>query len=345
MNMKYCLLLIIIISVNIGLYAQNVESVSSSLSVKNLNYDTTRISDLSHQLNIYTGFLGKIHNIELTNSDINKKIILEPNGNTSISVGFHYKWIGLGVNISPGFMNQDNDIYGNTESLDLQLNLYARKFVVDAYMQYYQGFYQKNPDDFMHWTNDNYPLRSDLESFSFGLSGYYFTNHKKFSYKAAFTRNQIQKRSAGSFIAGAFINGNVASAPGSFIPNELPDSLNSYFTMDGYITTSLGLACGYTHTFVVKRFFFNATLVPGLGMRNAEFLLNNTSAKEDATISASVNLRAAIGYEGKNIYAGLTLVSSADTYSYESVDISSSSGNIRLFIGKRFNVTNLYKKK
>lgn len=343
--MKNFLVLIIITFLNFGLYAQNIESVSSSISANNLKYDTTRISDLSHKLNIYTGFIGKIHNIELTNSDINKKIILEPNGKTSFGIGFHYKWIGLGVNFSPGFMNQDDEIYGNTESLDLQLNLYARTFVVDAYLQYYQGFYQKNPEDFISWTDDNYPLRPDLESLSFGLSGYYFTNHKNFSYKAAFTRNQIQKRSAGSFIAGAFINGNAASAPNSFIPAQLPDSLSSYYTMDGYITTSVGLACGYTHTFVVKRFFFNATLIPGLGMRNAEFLLNNNSAKEDATISASVNLRAAIGYEGKSIYAGLTLVSSGDTYSYESLDISSSSGNIRLFFGKRFNTNKLFHKK
>ncbi len=341
---RFFLLLILAFSCT-KLVSQDMENVSVTLTQSEMKYDTTRIINLTDKLNLYTGFFGKIHNIELTNSDINKKLILEPNGKTSIGLGFNYKWIGLGVNFSPGFLNQDNEKYGNTESLDLQLNLYARTFGIDAYLQYYKGFYQKNPDDFMNWTNENYPLRPNLESFSFGLSGYYFTNHKRFSYKAAFTRNQVQKKSAGSFIAGAFINASVASAPKGFIPQELPDSLSLYYNMEGYVTSSLGVSCGYTYTFVVKRFFFNATLVPGLGIRNAEFLINNNSAKEDATISASVNLRAAIGYEGKKIYAGLTMVSSADTYSYESVDISSSSGNIKLFIGKRFNASTLFHKK
>jgi len=315
-------------------------------SVLEVQYDTSRISDLTNKLNIYTGLIGKFHSIELENPNINKKLKYEPNGNTSIAVGFNYKWLGLGFNFSPEFLNKDDEIHGKSKRFDTQLNIYTKSFGIDAYLQYYKGFYLKNPNDFIDWQNDFYPLRPDLESFSFGLSGYYFFNNKKFSYKAAFNRTQIQKRSAGSFILGTYFNANIVNSSGGFIPSELPDSLHVYYNIEAYVTNSVGISCGYTYTFVfLKNFFINASLVPGLGYRTATFQTNDNDTKVKGTLTGSLNARIALGYEGKYLYTGLTLVSFVDSYNYESISISSSTGNIRFFIGKRFNVNHLFKKK
>ncbi len=313
---------------------------------QDINYDTTRIADLTDKLNIYTGFIGKIHTIELNNSDIDKKLSLEPNGKTSVGLGFNYKWLGLGIGFSPGFMNTDNEIYGNTDRFDTQLNIYTRSFGVDAYFQYYNGFYLKNIDNLMEWTEESFPLRSDLQSYSFGLSAYYFTNNKRFSYKAAYTRNQIQKKSAGSLIYGAYFNANIVKAPGGFIPEELPDSLTNFYNLDAYNTNSFGGSIGYTYTVVfLKRLYLNVSLVPAIGYRNSEFKYGDQSKKANLDLTFSLAARAALGYEGKHIYAGLTFVSHVDSYEYESISISSSTGNVRLVIGKRFNAGNLFKKK
>lgn len=315
-------------------------------SILEVQYDTSRINDLTDKLNIYSGSISKFHSIELKNPDINKKLKYEPNGNASILIGFNYKWLGLGFNFSPGFMNKDDETYGKSKRFDTQLNIYTKSFGIDAYLQYYKGFYLKNPDNFIDWQNDFYPLRSDLESLSFGLSGYYFFNNKKFSYKAAFNRTQIQKKSAGSFILGTYVNANIVNSPGGFIPTELPDSLLNYYDLDAFVTSSIGISCGYTYTFVfLKNFFINASLVPGLGYRSITFQTNNNNTKINGSITGSLNTRIALGYEGKHIYAGLTLVSFIDSYNYESISISSSTGNIRFFIGTRFNVSHLFKNK
>jgi len=311
-----------------------------------INYDTTKITDLTHKLNIYTGFIGKIHTIELNNSDINQKLHLEPNGKTSIGLGFNYKWLGLGFGFSPGFMNTDNDIYGNTNRFDTQLNIYTQSFGVDAYFQYYNGFYLKNPDDFLEWEQESFPLRSDMQSYSFGLSTYFFTNKKHFSYKAAYKRNQIQKRSAGSFIYGAYFNANIAKTPDGFIPAVLPDSLSNYYSLDAFYTNSFGGSVGYTYTLVfLKRLYFNASVVPAVGYRNSEFRYGDQISKEDLELTFALTTRFALGYEGKHIYAGLTLFSMIDSYKYESISISSSTGNVRFVIGKRFNTGKRSKKK
>jgi hypothetical protein len=334
MKKHFILLFIIVGSLN----SYSSEKIKLFPEQKVINYDTTKVVDLTHKLNIYTGFIGKIHSIELNNSDINQKLKLEPNGKTSIGIGFNYKWLGLGVGFSPGFMNTDNDIYGNTDRFDTQLNIYTRKFGVDAYFQYYNGFYLKNPTDFMVWEQESFPLRSGLQSYSFGVSTYFFTNYKKFSYKAAYTRNQIQKRSAGSFIYGAYFNANVAKASGGFVPAELPDSLGNYFNLDAYITNSFGGSVGYTYTVVfLKRMYFNVSLAPAIGYRNSDFKYDDQNTRNDLELTYSLSSRFALGYEGKHIYAGLTFVSITDSYEYEAISISSSIGNVRFTIGKRFN--------
>lgn len=368
---QYLILIFFICFVWTKLFSQSIDSTYSNVSLSaefrndtiqnqnssrkfkllyvylfDIKYDTTRINDFTHKLNIYTGFIGKFHSIELDNPDINKKIKYEPNGNTSIMVGFNYKWLGLGFNFSPDFLNKDDETYGQSKRFDTQLNIYTKSFGIDAYLQYYKGFYLKNPDDFINWTNENFPLNPDLESLSFGLSGYYFFNNKKFSYKAAFNRTQVQKKSAGSFILGTFFNANIANSAGGFIPNELPDSLIDYYNLDAYVTSSIGISCGYTYTFVfLKNFFINASLVPGLGYRSATFQTIDKDTKITGDITGSLNARIALGYEGKHLYTGLTFVSFADSYNYESISISSSTGNIRFFIGKRFNTFKIFHKK
>ena len=107
--MKKVLLIILFAGTIASLFSQDLES--ASINIKDVKYDTTKISDLSDKLNIYLGFFGKFHTLELDNPDVNKKLILEPNGTTSIGLGFNYKWIGLSAGISPGFMNQDDEIY------------------------------------------------------------------------------------------------------------------------------------------------------------------------------------------------------------------------------------------
>ncbi|HAF28144.1 MAG TPA: hypothetical protein DCG75_03760 [Bacteroidales bacterium] len=316
------------------------------LSILNVQYDISRISDLTNRFNIYTGLIGKFHSIELENPDINKKLKYEPNGNTSIMLGFNYKWLGLGFNFSPGFLNKDDEIYGESSRFDTQLNIYTKSFGIDAHLQYYKGFYLKNPDKFIDWQNDFYPQRTDLESLSFGLSAYYFFNNKKFSYKAAFNRTQVQKKSAGSFILGTYVNAIIVNSPGGFIPTELPDSLLAFYNLDAYVTNSVGVSGGYTYTLVfLKNFFINASLVPGFGYRSATFQTNENDTKVNGSITGSLNARVALGYEGKHLYAGLTFVSFVDSYNYESISISSSTGNIRFFIGTRLNVGHLFKKK
>ena len=180
-----------VILLNISVFAQS--KTLDSLMTPVVKYDTTRIEDLSDQLSIYTFGIQKRYGINFIHN--NGKILeLSPNGRTNFGFGFNYKWMGIGLAFNvPGSKN-DDDIYGKTSRFDFQLNVFTRSFAVDFSTQYYKGYYVVNPGLLTELEQPEFPQLNDLETASFNLSGDYFINHKKFSYRAAFVRNEIQKK-------------------------------------------------------------------------------------------------------------------------------------------------------
>lgn len=70
---------------------------------------------------------------------------------------------------------------------------------------HYEGnFYSEDTGD-PEWESrtDKWPLTSPIKAKTMVLDGYYIFNKRRFSYKAAYRQSVIQKRSAGSWLAGA----------------------------------------------------------------------------------------------------------------------------------------------
>ncbi len=341
--MKHILILLVFAIVYFNCSAQDTDIfIKPTVKIK---YDTSRIVDFSDKLAIYFNISGKVNSIDIQSITTEKQLQLLPNGSTSIGLGLDYKWIGLGFSFSPGFLNKDDAIYGSTKRIDMQLNYYRNSFGIDAYMKYYKGFYLENPDDFINWPNREFPLLQGMETLGAGISAYYVFNNKKFSYKAAFPRTMWQKRSAGSFILGAYLNLNVCNAPDGVLPPELPDSLSANFDIRGFSNAIAGIAFGYTYTWVIKkRFFMNLSVVPGIGSAHPEVITSIEDKKYSPRATASITSRVSLGYEGKRLYYGFNVVSMIDNFSYENIDVSTTTGNLRFFIGKRFDVGNLFKR-
>jgi hypothetical protein len=301
------------------------------------NYDTNYIQSYTDYIGLYTFALRKYRTYGLRNKALKTKLKFEPNGQTNLGLGLSYKWMNFGVSTSFEFMNKDNQIYGETSRFDLQLNAFSRYLGLNAHYQKYIGFYLSNPNDFLNWTNSYFPYMSNLQSSSIGVSLFYIFNNKKFSYKAAYIRNEVQKKSAGGFILGAYSDIDIVYAPSGFIPHELSDSLKQYYNFNGYSTYVTGISFGYTYTLVfLKRCFVNLSLVPGIGYRALSIWYISSSKQIDPSFTGSVTGRMSIAYEGKKMYFGISAISSAESFKYESIDISSNSGLIRLYLGKRF---------
>ena len=309
-------------------------------NTKRIKYDTTRIKDYSDRLSLWIYGIEKLYKLEIQNSDIGKTLKASPNGQTNIGVGFNYKWMGIGIAFKPPFAGNDDDIYGKTSRLDAQFNVFSRSFGMDMSFQYYKGYYISNPEDFSENTDEKeYPQLPDLETSSLELSAYYFTNHRKFSYRAAFVRNEIQLKGAGSPIFGFYTRIDVANGPGGFVPDALPDSLKHDFTIRAFSAINYGLSFGYTYTFVIwKKFFINLSFVPGLGAKSLKIHTTEGSFVPKIGLSARIVGRSAIGYEHKYFYLGISHISITNTFQYNNLHFSAATTKFRFFVGKRFNL-------
>lgn len=271
---------------------------------------------------------------------------LRPNGPTAIGVGFNYKSYGLGIAIGIPKSASSNAKYGKTTRLDLQFNVYGEKIGIDAHTQYYKGYYIANPEDFMNWENENYPQLPDMEVFSLGLNAFYIFNSEKFSYKAAFVRNQVQRKSTGSLIAGIFSQLDMVRTDQGFIPPGIADTIQTSFDLKSFNTLAIGLTVGYLYTWVIsEHFFLNIGATPGFGLQTIrlETLEGNYSTKNAP--AAQLAARGAFGYDSKLFYAGITGTIIWRNFEYNGYDLDIATQQVKVFIGMRIDLSGKRKTK
>lgn len=311
--------------------------IEAEVSAKNTKSDTTYITDLTDKLSVRIYNIWKKTELRLTDIETDKSLVLKPNGSTNIGLGFNYKWLGLGVAFGMPYVNNDDETYGKTSRFDFQLNLYGRSMGADIYFQHYKGFYISNPEQFIDLGKDKYPILENMELIAAGVSVYYFFNNKKFSYRAAFVRNEIQKKGQGSIIAGAYYGLNAALDNSGFVSDVLPDSVKAKFDINAFVSNSFGLSFGYTYTFVIaKHFFINLSLVPGLGVVKSKIYSSADSHNFKPRLATRYIARFALGYEINSFYLGFTAYSTGSASEYDKILIEPKTGNIKFFVGKRF---------
>ena len=294
-------------------------------------------TDMSDLLGLRLYLLRKSNILEISNGDQTLK--LNPNGLIAIGVGFNYKSIGVGIGFGIPNTAESNQKKGLTNQFDLQFSVYGKSIGIDGFLQIYKGYYNTNPNDFVDWPSDTLPQLPEMKIVSAGISAFYIFNAGKFSYKAAFVRNQIQNKSAGSFVLGIFGNYDDVDSPGGFIPKEFPDSLKPQFDLSAFRAISLGVYAGYMYSFVLsKKFFINLAALPGFGVREIEIKTLDNRTESNIKPAPQLLGRAAFGFENRNFYITLSASIIVRSFEYNEFGLDLATEQFRLTFGKRFNV-------
>lgn len=303
--------------------------------------DTLYYADYSDKFALFLYAKKKTTKFSLVHNRLKKKIVYSPNEQLNMGFGFNYKWLGIGLAFNFGFVNDDDDKYGSTSRLDWQTNIYTKKYVVDFYLQHYKGFYNENPRTiFPSWKDgDDLYIRPDITTTNIGIGGMYVFNHKKFSYKSAFTQTAIQKRSAGSFLLGFHMMVLGINADSSFMPS------NTIFKNDTMVNEHLayyvGAISAYAYNFVImKHYFISMSLSANVQLGIISNKLNGELQSSGYIPVLHLQPRAAIGINKPKWYAGVSFVN--DTFVELPTDrrdvwnYTFTSGNYRIFLGYRF---------
>ena len=304
---------------------------------------TDRYVDYSDQLLLKAMSVVKSNSLELINTKNSQSILLKPYGISSLGFGFNYKWLGLGIAFGLPASNEEKAKFGKTTRFDFQLNIYSKKFVIDAFIQEYRGYHIANPTDYIPTWNDSVmPQLPTMEAISASVAGYYVFNHKKLSYKAAYVRNAVQKKSAGSFLLGGFYSIDYAGFPSGdtaqFVPTYFSQKSQDSIPFNAYRSISTGLSFGYTYTFVFwKKFFINLSMIPGVGSKSL-IIYKNGQEFVERSAAGRFNGRFAMGFESRHIILGFTSNTITGNFDFQHYQLKPSTSNLKFFIAKRFNI-------
>jgi hypothetical protein len=189
------LILIIFLSNTLMISAQQTVA-SAKFSRKKLP-DSLYIARLDTMVHIQTSVSKHQMNYRVIYTD-QFKLVLAPNKMNSLSLGFSYRYLDLGLSFTPGFLNpaQKEEKKGKSEIFSFQTSFNMYRFNFSLELNSVQGFYLKNSNDFLRILPDTpYRLYPNLKVHNFFLMLRYNIN-PEFSTAALTNGTQIQKRSA-----------------------------------------------------------------------------------------------------------------------------------------------------
>lgn len=277
----------------------------------------------------------KYTRLELERPEGASKFVYEPN--TSLNMGIGATYQSLTVNLAYGFAFLNNDEKkGKTKYVDLQSHLYARKWTIDLFGQFYKGYYL-TPQGLAAKDGNSYYIRPDLHLNVYGAAAYRLLNPARFSYRAAMVQNERQEKSSGSFLLGIETYYGQIKADSSLVPSVLSDIYRQKGVRKLWFA-KIGPGAGYAHTFVIeKKFFFTASLTANLGISYIHQVAGEIKGNK-VTISPSYIYRLVAGYDHANFNINFSVVgnqlvlkavTSEDRYFI-------TTGNYRLTFAKRF---------
>lgn len=258
-----------------------------------------------------------------TVNEMYSKADLRTSHKTTFSVGAIYRGIGVGLAINPAKMS------GAYKDYEFNLNYYSSRLSFDFSYQRSETLVGD-----IHGDRGEQHLESDdVKLKVFNIAGYYTFNHRRFSYPAAFTQSYIQRRSAGSWLAGvSYQGGSIETSDALKLRNPNAPDVRIY-------VGHLGIGGGYGYNWVLgKKWLLHFSMLPTYVVYNRNNMTVNDVRKDAQHMRFNMifNERAAIVYNlSSRYFFGTTAVVNNSIFKDDNVTINQNKWRVRAFFGAR----------
>ena len=259
-----------------------------------------------------------------TVNDIYSKADLKTSHKTTMSIGASYRGISAAVAINPAKMK------GVYKDYEFNLNYYSSRLSLDLSYQRSETL----TGDIVGDRGEQHLQSDDVTLKVLNIAGYYTFNHRRFSYPAAFTQSYVQRRSAGSWLAGiSYQGGSIKTTDNLKARSPNAPDVRIYI---GH----LGIGGGYGFNWVPSRkWLLHLSLLPTFVVYNRNNMTVNDERKEAQHMQFNMifNERAAIVYNfSPRYFAGATAVVNNSVFKDDAVTVNQNKWRARAFIGMRF---------
>jgi hypothetical protein len=276
--------------------------------------------------------------------DRNKKLVYRSNKPYSLGIGMYLFEVVLELTAAIPLNTRSEEIYGESHARDVQLNLFGKQWGIDLVYQRYEQFYITDPDSEIAG-GIAYPQRPDILTRNMGITGSYFFNHRKFSFRSSYNYADRQLKSAGSFMVLGGVTGFKAQGDSAIIGGGYSGDFSGDADIMKFKSSTYSLAPGYTYSVVHKGFFINAALAFGPGLNWLQHISENGAEGKYFRITSFYTGRVAIGYSGDRIFGGLSFVLQENSPKFETIQLKTSTGSFKILFGYRFREKGFLKKR
>ncbi len=266
-------------------------------------------------------------------ADNNMKVFMH--SNITSSAGLHFSYMGIGYT----YMIDLDNVFGGdpTRHMKWDLSFATSRFSFEAYRSRNSG--TVNIGRFGDFNNKRPAGRKfdGLTRVSSGIDMYYFFNHRKYSQAAAYSYSKLQRRSAGSFIAGFLVTTQNVSIDFS----SLPEDMRQYLPLQEeekydyrYHYRSYSFLLGYAYNWVFHRnWLFNITMAPSIGWRHSF-----SDSVDGQRNMFGIDLRGRLGlvHNSGHFFYGLQLILDGHFFHSEDHNFINSQEDLTISVGFRF---------
>ena len=306
---------------------QRRERMDSALAARyyRIPYDTNYVVRPEGRLTLKLRLnqTGNDFHAKGTVNDVYSKADLSTSHKTTMSIGASYRGISAGLSINPAKWK------GAYKDYELNLNYYSSRISLDFSYQRSESL----AGDIHRGDNLSQMESGDLTLKVVNFAGYYAFNHRRFSFPAAFNQSYIQRRSAGSWLAGISYQGGIIETSDELKaknPNAPDVSIDV-----GHV----GIGGGYGYNLVLgKKWLFHLSMLPTVVVYNRNKFTVNSERKEAKRMRFNMifNERAAIVYNfSPRYFASATLVMNNSVFDDDVVVVNQNKWRARASIGLR----------
>lgn len=307
--------------------AERRARVDSVLTARyyNIPYDTNYVVRPEGRLTLKlrVNQTGNTFHAKGTVNDVYCKADLSTNHKTTVSIGASYRGISAALAINPA------KIIGSYKDYEFNLNYYSSKISLDFSYQRSESL----TGDVLRDDKWSRLETGDVTLKVINMAAYYTFNHRRFSFPAVFNQSYIQRRSAGSWLAGLSYQG------GSIRTNEELMARNPNAPEVHINIGHVGIGGGYGYNLVLgKKWLLHFSALPTFVVYNRNYFTVKGERKKAKHMRFNMlfNERAAIVHNFSSRYfAGVTLVMNNSIFDDEAVVVNQNKWRARAFFGVR----------
>lgn len=312
------------------------------------NIDTTYIEPQRYN---FTAMLQNTNTYEVykINSVTGQSITFAPEPSIRVGPYFGWRWAFLGYTVDVRHIEFSTD---HSTKHEYDMSLYTSMLGVDFYFRK---------------TGDHYKIRnvnlgnsydvSKLIGLDFagvtsiikGLNVYYVFNHRKFSYPAAFAQSTVQRRSAGTPIAGIGYTRHELNIDWELLDDIISDRMveiqespvDSTLKFNTIKYTDISLSGGYAYNWVfAKNWLLAGSLSLALGYKRSSGDLRHQGFNLSNFSFNNLNIdgigRFGLVYNDTKWFAGMSAILHAYNYRKSRFSTNNFFGSVNIYFGVNF---------